>query len=88
VDRRRAGGAILGQLLESTGLKPADRGLGLLFGLARGALIVMLVVVLAGLTRLPEEPFWRDAVSRPYVMQAMDELRHWLPPDLAKYVKT
>ena len=81
-------GAILGQLLESTGLKPADRGLGLLFGLARGALIVMLVVVLAGLTRLPEEPFWRDAVSRPYVMQAMDELRHWLPPDLAKYVKT
>ncbi|MGO4277418.1 membrane protein required for colicin V production [Cupriavidus sp. OV038] len=81
-------GAILGQLLETTGLKPADRGLGLVFGLARGVLIVMLVVVLAGLTKLPEEQFWRDAVSRPYVMQAMDELRQWLPPDLAKYVKT
>ncbi|AZG13937.1 MULTISPECIES: CvpA family protein [Cupriavidus] len=80
-------GAILGQLLETTGLKPADRGLGLVFGLARGVLIVMLVVVVAGLTKLPEEPFWRDAVSRPYVMQAMDELRQWLPPDLAKYVK-
>ncbi len=81
-------GAVLGQLLETTGLKPADRGLGLVFGLARGGLIVMLIVVLAGLTKLPEEPFWRDAVSRPYVMQAMDELRHWLPPDLARYVKT
>jgi len=81
-------GAVLGQLLETTGLKPADRGLGLVFGLARGVLIVMLVVVLAGLTKLPEEPFWRDAVSRTYVVQAMDALRQWLPPDLAKYVKT
>lgn len=81
-------GAVLGQLLETTGLKPADRGLGLVFGLARGVLIVMLIVVLAGLTKLPEEPFWRDAVSRPYVIQAMGELRQWLPPDLARYVKT
>jgi len=81
-------GAILGQLLETTGLKPADRGLGLVFGLARGVMIVMLIVVLAGLTKLPEEPFWRDAVSRPYVIQAMGELRQWLPPDLARYVKT
>lgn len=81
-------GAVFGQLLETTGLKPADRGLGLVFGLARGVLIVMLIVVLAGLTKLPEEPFWRDAVSRPYVIQAMGELRQWLPPELARYVKT
>ena len=33
------------------------------------------------------KPFWRDAVSRPYVIQAMEELRQWLPPDLARYVE-
>ncbi|QYY30583.1 MULTISPECIES: CvpA family protein [Cupriavidus] len=81
-------GTVVGQLLESTGLKPADRGLGLVFGLLRGALIVMLLVTLAGLTKLPEEEFWRDALSRPYVMQAMESLKPWLPPELAKYVKT
>ncbi|MNY77926.1 Colicin V production protein [compost metagenome] len=75
-------------MLESTGLKPADRGLGLVFGLLRGALLVMVMVTLASLTKLPEEPFWRDAVSRPYVMQAMESVKPWLPPELAKYVKT
>ncbi|AOY93343.1 bacteriocin production protein [Cupriavidus sp. USMAA2-4] len=79
---------LLGQLMERTGLKPADRGLGLVFGLLRGALVVMFVVTLAGLTKLPEEAFWRDAVSRPYVVEAMDSLRPWLPPEIAKYVKT
>ncbi|RDK05803.1 CvpA family protein [Cupriavidus lacunae] len=81
-------GMVVGQLLESTGLKPADRGLGLMFGLLRGVLLVMVMVTLASLTKLPEEAFWRDAVSRPYVMQAMESLKPWLPPELAKYVKT
>ncbi|CAG2150982.1 CvpA family protein [Cupriavidus plantarum] len=81
-------GTVLGQLLETTGLKPADRGLGLIFGIARGALLIMVIVTVASLTKLPEEPFWRDAVSRPYVMQAMEAARQWLPPELARYVKT
>lgn len=81
-------GTVLGQLLETTGLKPADRGLGLIFGLARGALLIMVIVTVASLTKLPEEPFWRDAVSRPYVTQAIEAARQWLPPELARYVKT
>ncbi|MBY4896374.1 CvpA family protein [Cupriavidus sp. AU9028] len=81
-------GAVVGQLLETTGLKPADRGLGFAFGLVRGGLLVMLLVTLAGFTRLPEEPFWRDAVSRPYVIAAMEAVRPWLPPEIARYVKT
>jgi membrane protein required for colicin V production len=81
-------GAVIGGLLETTGLKPADRGLGLVFGLLRGVLLVMFLVTLAGFTKLPEEAFWRDAVSRPYVVQAMEAARPWLPPEIAKYVKT
>jgi membrane protein required for colicin V production len=81
-------GAVIGGILQTTGLKPADRGLGLIFGLLRGAVLVMVLVTLASFTRLPEEPFWRDAVSRPYVAQAMEAVRPWLPPELSKYVKT
>jgi len=80
--------AVVGQILQTTGLKPADRGLGLVFGLLRGVVLVMVLVTLASFTKLPEEPFWREAVTRPYVAQAMDALRPWLPPELAKYVKT
>lgn len=80
--------AVIGGLLETTGLKPADRGLGLVFGLARGVLLVMVLVTLAGFTKLPEEAFWRDAVTRPFVVQAMEAARPWLPPEIAKYVKT
>lgn len=81
-------GAVIGQLLESTGLKPADRGLGLMFGLARGVVIVMVAVTLAGFTKLPDEPFWQEAVSRPYVTEVMALVRPWLPPEVAKYLKS
>jgi membrane protein required for colicin V production len=78
---------LLAQVLSSTGLKPADRGLGFVFGILRGGVLVMFLVILAGFTTLPEEPFWRDAVTRPTINQLMDVLRPWLPPDLGQYLK-
>lgn len=79
--------ALLAQLLTSTGLKPADRGLGFVFGLLRGVVLVLFVVTLGGFTKLPEEPFWRDAVTRPTIVQIMDALRPWLPPELGQHLK-
>lgn len=79
--------ALLEQLLTSTGLKPADRGLGLIFGIARGVVLVLILVVLAGFTTLPAEPFWQDAVTRPVISDLMEMLRPWVPPDLQQYLK-
>ena len=52
------------KLVKSAGLGVEDRLLGAAFGLARGLLVVMILVLLAGLTQLPQQAVWRNAVLR------------------------
>jgi membrane protein required for colicin V production len=74
---------LIGKLLESTGLSGTDRLLGALFGFARGAAIVGIVVLLAGLTPLPTQPWWQEARTiAPFETAALYAL-NWLPPELA-----
>jgi len=75
-----------GLLVQKTGLTPADRGLGLLFGLLRGLLVVFVAVVLIGYTELTREPWWQDAVlSRP-VVTGVQAIKSHMPPALAAWV--
>jgi membrane protein required for colicin V production len=73
-------------IIRSLGLQIVDRGLGGAFGLARGVLIVMTLVILAGLTDLPHQPVWRDAALSPVAESAVRSIKPWLPPDWAKRV--
>lgn len=79
--------ALLARLVEVSGLGGIDRSLGLMFGLARGAILVVLLVALAGLTELPQQEFWRHALLRPYAEQGVRELKSLLPQPLADYVR-
>jgi membrane protein required for colicin V production len=54
-------GALLAALIESTGLGAVDRVLGLVFGAARGVVIVAMVVYLAALTPMPEDSWWQES---------------------------
>jgi len=75
------------ELIKVAGLGFFDRVLGLLFGLARGGLVVLTAVLLAGMTRLPESPGWRDAMlSAPLEVLAV-AVKPWLPPDMAKKIR-
>jgi membrane protein required for colicin V production len=77
----------LSSAVRASGLAPADRALGSLFGLVRGLLVVLVVVLLAGLTPLPREPFWRDAfLSGPFETAAL-ALRPHLPARLGQHLK-
>lgn len=51
-----------GVLVGRTGLTGTDRALGMVFGGLRGALIVALLVLGAGLTAIPQEHWWRDSL--------------------------
>ncbi|OZI34993.1 colicin V synthesis protein [Bordetella genomosp. 10] len=73
----------LAALIRTTGLTPADHGLGALFGLLRGLLIVLVLVALAGYTPLPQEPWWRDAMFSHAATEAVIHTKGWLPPSLA-----
>src|SRR5205085_10526043 len=75
---------LVSRLLRAIGLGFLDRMLGGVFGLARGLLIVMVLVLFAGLTTLPQHEWWRGAtLAQPLEIAAM-AVRPWLPLDFAK----
>lgn len=51
------------RLVKAAGLGALDSLLGSLFGLLRGALVILVLVWLAGTSSMPEQKFWRDAYS-------------------------
>lgn len=75
------------QFIKSAGLAPMDRVIGALFGLARGGLIVLAIVIVAGLTSLPKSALWRDAMFSPPFEAAAVALKPWLPAELASRIK-
>lgn len=76
----------LSQLFKHVGLSWLDRGLGAFFGLARGLLIVVILVLLAGLTGLPQDARWRNAMFSAPLEAAVYGLLPWFPRDIAKHV--
>jgi len=73
-------------VIHSAGLSAEDRILGGVFGLARGMLVVMVLVLLAGLTGIPREAAWNNAMlSAPLEALAM-LVKPWLPPYLSQRI--
>ena len=63
---------LVSALVSAVGLGFTDRFLGSLFGFMRGFAVVLLIVLGAGLTALPQEPFWQKAVlSKPLEAAAL-----------------
>ena len=69
----------LSQLVKSLGLGPVDRALGLAIGTLRGGMVVVLLVLVAGLTPLPTEKFWRTAMLSPPLEAAAREVLPYMP---------
>ncbi len=78
---------LVGQLVKKTGLTGTDRMIGMFFGIARGAVLVAIVVLLAGLTAIPSDPWWHESVLISYFQDLAIWLRDLLPPDIADKFK-
>ena len=61
-----------------------DRFLGLVFGLARGGVVVVVMATLAALTPIPQSVAWQKAITRPAIDMATSLIKGWLPADWAK----
>jgi membrane protein required for colicin V production len=77
----------LSMLFRNIGLNWLDRLLGVFFGLARGALIALILVLLGGLTSLPQDTKWKNAMFSAPLEAAVLSLLAWFPADIAKHVK-
>lgn len=77
----------LRSMVKALGLSVSDRLLGMLFGIARGLLVCLLLVGLGGLTSAPQQVWWRAATLAPPMETAVLAVRPWLPADLAKRIR-
>jgi membrane protein required for colicin V production len=60
-----------------------DRVLGALIGVARGALLVLALTLVAGMTKFPQTSMWKSAASTPWLEIVALHARTLLPDSLA-----
>lgn len=76
----------ISKLVESTGLSGTDRLLGMLFGFARGVLLVSLLVFLVGFTAFTRDPWWQQSVLLPQFQHVAAWLGQQVPPSVRDYI--
>ena len=77
---------LLSELVKKTGLTGSDRFIGMLFGIARGLVVVAIIIMLAGLTPLSEDDWWKQSVLIPPFQTLAVWLENHIPDDMAGYV--
>ncbi len=77
---------LVGKLVEKSGLTATDRALGVVFGMARGVVIVAVLVMLAGLTSVPQDPWWHESLLLGHFQDMAMWLRSFLPASMAENI--
>jgi membrane protein required for colicin V production len=77
---------LLKKLMASVGLRPVDRLLGALFGSLRGALLLLLVTVVVGLTPAKNSAAWRESVAVAWSVSVLKAVKPMMPRDLDKFL--
>lgn len=74
---------MVSQLVSKTGLSGTDKMLGVIFGAARGVLIIAMIVLFAGLTPMPSEPWWAESQLVDHFMKVALWIKDFMPQDVA-----
>ena len=75
------------QVIKKTGLSGTDRMVGILFGVARGCVVVAVLVLVGGMTPMPQDPWWNQSQLLHYFQDMAIWLRQFLPVDIAKSIQ-
>lgn len=70
---------LIGHLVDRTGLSGTDRVLGIGFGFARGILLVTVMLMLAELTPMPNDIWWKTSTLIPHFQPVEKWLRGYMP---------
>ena len=77
----------LSHLLKKIGLSWLNRFLGGIFGFAKGLVIVGILVLLAGMTNIPKDAAWRNAMFSAPLEAFVLACLPWIPISIASHVK-
>ena len=75
---------LVGRLFADSVIRGTDRILGGLFGVLRALVIVAAFILAAGLTSMPNAPWWREAVLARHMKPVVVLIRELLPNDVAR----
>ncbi len=78
---------LLGRLVETTGLSGTDRLLGGVFGAARGLALVLTLLLVAGLTPLPADPWWQESRTIARLMPLVEWAASYLPDAVTEHLE-
>lgn len=81
-------GYLLRRLVSGSGLSGTDRLLGVVFGLARGLALVVLVVLMLGFTPFRKDAWWQESRLLPGFEAAAAWAKAYLPAELSNYLST
>lgn len=81
-------GWILRKLIQGSGLSGMDRMLGMLFGLARGVLLVIAVVLVLEFTPAPGAAWWQHSQLLPGFSEGAGWLSAQLPPEAGRAMQS
>lgn len=74
------------KLVSAIGVRPADRALGALFGLVRGAVFLLAVAAVVQITPLHEGGWWQESKGAPVLAAVLDGLKPALPAQFGRYL--
>ncbi len=78
---------VIYRILSVTGISGVDRSLGTLFGLARGIVIIALLVLAATFMDFISQPWWQDSLLVGYFSPVTDFIQSLLPADILEFIK-
>ena len=77
---------LIGKLVEKTGLSGTDRLLGGLFGAIRGLILILVLMLVAGLTPVPQDPWWQQSRTIQSLMPLAEWSAQFLPDYILEYM--
>lgn len=73
---------LITHLVEKTGLSGTDRLLGVVFGFARGVLLVAIILLAARMTSFPQDAVWQQSRLVPTLAPVETWLAQYIPKDI------
>jgi membrane protein required for colicin V production len=78
----------IARAVRGAGLAPVDRMLGSGFGLLRGGLIVLVLVMIGGMTALGRQPWWHQSEIIPQIQPLAKDVQGLIPAQWLAYMRT
>lgn len=75
---------LLSFVIDKSGLSGFDRLLGMIFGCARGILLVGIILLLISTTAFVQDAWWKESVLIPHLQILVDWLRMFVPQKMTE----